>query len=253
MQDVTAGTGKGNSGHEQFNDASAGAGTKGCNSSQGNQKGNLSIPDQPPLISSANVLWCHQKQQLTLLELKAECLQHLEGINVQGGELAEFVMPLRVYLADSKTSQDDATERRNLCYFLKIVKKHANKGIQGQVHISGQNCNQEHPIQVQGYTSFYGLCAMNNAIGISNHGPPVFDGCDLDLAADVMWLKQICEISSGFSAPSEPMRCLDGDYSILAVEEAANRKNYTFQRVDVPLKALVDGAVIQSLDLSSLH
>ena len=126
MQDVTAGTGKGNSGHEQFNDASAGAGTKGCNSSQGNQKGNLSIPDQPPLISPANVLWCHQKQQLTLLELKAECLQHLESINVQGGELAEFVMPLRVYLADSKTSQDDATERRNLCYFLKIVKKHAN-------------------------------------------------------------------------------------------------------------------------------
>ena len=125
MQDVTAGTGKGNSGHEQFNDASAGAGTKGCNSSQGNEKGNLSIPDQPPLISSANVLWCHQKQQLTLLELKAECLQHLESINAQGGELAEFVMPLRVYLADSKTSQDDATERRNLCYFLKIVKKHA--------------------------------------------------------------------------------------------------------------------------------
>ena len=122
MQDVTAGTGKGNSGHEQFNDASAGAGTKGCNSSQGNQKGNLSIPDQPPLISSANVLWCHQKQQLTLLELKAECLQQLESINVQGGELAEFVMPLRVYLADSKTSQDDATERRNLCYFLKIVR-----------------------------------------------------------------------------------------------------------------------------------
>lgn len=37
------------------------------------------------------------------------------------------------------------------------------------------------------------------------------------------------------------------------MEEAANRKNYTFQRVDVPLKALVDGAVIQSLDLSSLH
>lgn len=155
MQDVTAGTGKGNSGHEQFNDASAGAGTKGCNSSQGNQKGNLSIPDQPPLISSANVLWCHQKQQLTLLELKAECLQHLESINVQGGELAEFVMPLRVYLADSKTYQDDATERRNLCYFLKIVKKRANKGIQGQVHISGQNCNQEHPMQVQGYSSFF--------------------------------------------------------------------------------------------------
>ena len=225
MQDITAGTGKGNSGHEQFNDASAGAGTKGCNCSQGNQKGNLSVPDQPPLISSANVPWCQQKQELTLFELKAECLQHLESINVQGGELAEFVMPLRVYLADNKPSQDDATERRNLCYFLKIVNKHANKGIQGQVHISGQNCNQEHPMQVQGYSSFCGLCAMNNAIGISNHGPPLFDGCDLDLAAGVMWLKQICEISCGFSTLSEPMRCLDGDYSILSMEEAANRQS----------------------------
>ena len=94
---------------------------------------------------------------------------------------------------------------------------------------------------------------MNNAIGISSHGPPMFDVFDLDLAADVMWLKQICEISCGFSAPSEPMRCLDGDYSILAMEEAAVRKNCTFQRLDVPLKALVDGAAIQSLDLSSLH
>ena len=108
-------------------------------------------------------------------------------------------------------------------------------------------------MQVQGYSSFCGLCAINNAIGISNHGPPLFDVFDLDLAADIMWLKQIGEISCGFSAPSEPMRCLDGDYSILAMEEAAMRKNCTFQRLDVPLKALVDGAAIPSLDLSSLH
>ena len=76
---------------------------------------------------------------------------------------------------------------------------------------------------------------------------------DLDLAADVMWLKHICEISCGFSAPSEPKRYLDRDYSILAMLEAAGRKNCTFQRLDVPLTALVDGAAIESLDLSSVH
>ena len=60
-----------------------------------------------------------------------------------------------------------------------------------------------------------------------------------------MWLKQICETSCGFYAPSEPVRCLDRDYSILAMEEEAIRKNCTFQRLDVPLKALVDGAAIE--------
>ena len=41
------------------------------------------------------------------------------------------------------------------------------------------------------------------------------------------------------------MRCLDRDYRILAMEEAAISKNCTFQRLDVPLKALVDGAAIE--------
>ena len=252
MQDVGVGTEKGNSG-VQFIDASASDGTKGCNSPQGSQKANLSVPDQPLLKSSANIHGSQPKRQLTLDELKAECLQQVESIDVHCGELADFTMSLRVYLTDSKPSQDDATERSNLCYFLKIDKKHANKGIQGQVHISRTNCNQEHPRQVQGYSSFCGLCAMNNATGISSHGPPLFHVFDLDLAADIMGLKQICEISCGFCTPSEPMRCLDRGYSILAMENAAIRTNCTFQRLDVPLKALVDGAAIQSLDLGSLH
>ena len=37
------------------------------------------------------------------------------------------------------------------------------------------------------------------------------------------------------------------------MEEAAIRKNCTFQRLDLPLRALVDGAVINSLDPSSLQ
>ena len=60
----------------------------------------------------------------------------------------------------------------------------------------------------------------------------------------LIW-QQTCEISCGFCAPPEPMRCLDRDYSILAMEEAAISKNCTFQRLDVPLKALVDGAAIE--------
>ena len=72
----------------------------------------------------------------------------------------------------------------------------------------------------------------------------MFNLFDLDLAADIIWLKQVCEVGCGFSVPLEPMRGLDGDYSILAMEEAAIRKNCTFQRLDLPLRALVDGAAI---------
>ena len=94
---------------------------------------------------------------------------------------------------------------------------------------------------------------MNNAIGCSRNGPTMFNLFDLDLAADIIWLKQVCEVGCGFSVPLEPMRGLDGDYSILAMEEAAIRKNCTFQRLDLPLRALVDGAAINSLDPSSLQ
>ena len=40
---------------------------------------------------------------------------------------------------------------------------------------------------------------------------------------------------------------------VSAMEEAAIRKNCTFQRLDLPLRALVDGAAINSLDPSSLQ
>ena len=51
----------------------------------------------------------------------------------------------------------------------------------------------------------------------------MFNLFDLDLAADI-WLKQVCEVGCGFSVPLEPMRGLDGDYSILAMEEATVQK-----------------------------
>ena len=44
-------------------------------------------------------------------------------------------------------------------------------------------------MQIQGYSSFCGLCAINNAIGVLKDRPLLFDVYDLDFAADVMWLK----------------------------------------------------------------
>lgn len=103
-------------------------------------------------------------------------------------------------------------------------------------------------MQIQGYSSFCGLCAINNAIGVAKDRPPVFDVFDLDLAADVIWLKQVCEVGHGFSLPIEPMRCLDTECSILAMEEAALEKNFTFLKMDVHLRALLDGTALQTLD-----
>ena len=161
-------------------------------------------------------------------------------------------MPLKGFLAAINPSQDNATERSNLRYFLKIIDMHANKDVQNQVRLSCKNGSQE-CMQVQGYSSFCGICAMNNAIGCSRKGPTLFNLFDLDLAADIIWLKQVCEVGCGFSVPLEPMWSLDGNYSISAMEEAAIRKNCTFQRLDLPLRALVDGAVINYLDPSSLQ
>ena len=45
----------------------------------------------------------------------------------------------------------------------------------------------------------------------------------------------------------------DGDYSIFATEKAALLKNCSFQRMDVALRALADGAALQALDDQSLQ
>ena len=47
---------------------------------------------------------------------------------------------------------------------------------------------------------------MNNARGCSGKGPTMFNLFDLDLAADIIWLKQVCEVDCGFSVHVEPMQ-----------------------------------------------
>ena len=102
--------------------------------------------------------------QWKLAKLKYKCQQQLENIDPYCSELAKFVMPLKGSLAAINPSQDNATERSNLRYFLKIIDKHANKDMQSQMRPSSNNGSQE-CMQVQGYNSFCGLCVMNNAIG----------------------------------------------------------------------------------------
>ena len=236
---------------DHTNDVNVDVGSNRCSTPQGSLKTHEVTLGEP----STSLLFMPGSNQGMLwkpAELKDKCQQHLENIDPYCSELAKFVMPLKGFLAAINPSQDNATERSNLRYFLKIIDKHANKDVQSQVRLSSNNGSQE-CMQVQGYSSFCGLCAMNNAIGCSRKGPTMFNLFDLDLAADIIWLKQVCEVGCGFSVPLEPMRGLDGDYSILAMEEAAIRKNCTFQRLDLPLRALVDGAAINSLDPSSLQ
>ena len=227
------------------------------NSSKFPQDTCSSIPDnKSPLIKTSQVStpstpvipFKYQGKQLSLEELKATCLLQIESIGTKCSELLEFLTPLKFFVSEIHPTHSDAAEMRNLSYLLKIIGKHTNKQTLSQVHLCNSAVNKEFGMQIQGYSSFCGLCAMNNAIGVAKDRPPVFDVFDLDLAADIIWLKQVCEVGHGFSVLSEPMRCLDGDYSILAMEEAALKKNFTFKRVDVPLRALVDGTALQTLD-----
>ena len=227
------------------------------NSSNFTQDTCSSIPDNnSPVINSSHVSspstpvisFKYQGKQLSLEELKATCLLEIESIGSKYSEMSEFLAPLKIYISEIHPTHGDATEMKNLSYFLKIIGKHANKQTLSQVRLCNSTVNKDLGMQIQGYSSFCGLCAMNNAIGVAKGRPPVFDVFDLDLAADMIWLKQVCEVGYGFSIPSEPMRCLDGDYSILAMEEAALKKNFSFKRMDVPLRALVDGTALQILD-----
>lgn len=215
------------------------------------------IPDnKSPLINTSQVStpstpvisFKYQGKQFSLEELKATCLLEIESIGKKCSEMSEFLTPLKIFVSEIQPLHSDATEIKNLSYLLKVIGKHANKQTLSQVRLCNSTVNKDLVMQIQGHSSFCGLCAMNNTIGVEKDRPPVFDVFDLDLAADLLWLKQVCEVGCGFSVPSEPMRCLDGDYSILAMEEAALKRNFTFKRMDVPLRALVDGTELQTLD-----
>ena len=239
---VKGGSGSGN----QANSGSSGPRFAGVPGKGGSASGNKADSGS----SESRLAPVPDKDQLSSEDLKVKCLQQVENIDPWCPELAEFEIPLKILIAESKPS-NNATERMNLGYFFSIIGKHAEKLFQSQVRLH-QKSGDKTLMQTQGFSSFCGLCAMNNAIGITEHQPPVFDLLDLDLAADVVWIRQICEVGCGFSVPSEPMRCLDGDYSILAMEEAALKKNCTFQRMDMPLRALLDGAALHALNTNEV-
>lgn len=80
--------------------------------------------------------------------------------------------------------------------------------------------------------------------------PAAFSIQDLDLAADIMWLK--VTVDPTISILLEPTRSLDGDYSIMAMDQAASMKNMTFQRLDTAVRALTDGVDIASSSYTHL-
>lgn len=81
--------------------------------------------------------------------------------------------------------------------------------------------------------------------------PAAFSIQDVDLAADIMWLKEVT-VAPTISILLEPTRSLDGDYSIMAMDQAASMKNMTFQRLDAAVRALTDGVDIASSSYTHL-
>lgn len=180
------------------------------------------IAGTPSASSTASLITPH-----SFKELKEMSYRKLELIEEDCKELSECVMPFRAIMSDLKKT-DESTASAVLNYLVKIIGNHAPESTQSQLNLS-KNGRSQDIMQIQGYSSFCGLCALNNAIGGSQ---PLFSTIDLDLAVDIMWLRQVTEIGCGLSLLPEPMRCLDGDYSIMAMEKAAMLKNIGFVRLD---------------------
>ena len=140
---------------DHTNDVNVDVGSNRCSTPQGRLRthevtvGELST--SLPFMPESN-----QGMHWKLGELKDKCQQQLENTDPYCSELTKFVMPLKGFLAAINPSQDNATERSTLRYFLKIIDKNANKDVQSQVCLSCNNGSQEY-MQVQGYSSFCGL------------------------------------------------------------------------------------------------
>ena len=99
----------------------------------------------------------------SLEELQVKCLTELEVLSDQ---LAEYIVLVRKLICEIESSRDKSIERKNLGYFLKITGKHSSQTsqrIQHQVSLSNGGGVKE-VMQLQAYSSFCGLCAMNNAV-----------------------------------------------------------------------------------------
>lgn len=67
--------------------------------------------------------------------------------------------------------------------------------------------------QYQGLSNYYGLCCLNNALGIQKEGPLV-SAEYMDMDADSLWIDMGDNPSFGFNIQLEPMRDREGFYSI---------------------------------------
>lgn len=169
--------------------------------------------------------------------LKLRCLSKV----LDNADFSEFKESLHVLLSDCL---QDSSTLSNLQYLDTVVGKHGTQ--HGELHVKSSS---EIWMQSQGFSSFCGLCAMNNSLCLESGDLPIFTVEDLDLAADVMWLKQLI-LCGKFSMSIEPMRFLDGDYSIVALEKATLSKGMSFQRLDAEVRSLTDGVDIKGLSTS---
>jgi len=96
----------------------------------------------------------------------------------------------------------DVNAQANVNYLKGIIGHHGLPIVQNQVKVINSNNIW---MQVQGFSSFCGLCALNNALCLNIDSIPFFSINDLDLASDNMRLRQL-SVESPCSQTVEPLR-----------------------------------------------
>ena len=86
-------------------------------------------------------------------------------------------------------------------------------------------------MQCQGFTAFCGLCMLNNLVGCPNNHSTAFLVSDLNVAADLLWIRQAAEVQN-LGEEFEQLRSTDGDYSIHVLEYVVEQKDSRLVRAD---------------------
>ncbi len=123
-----------------------------------------------------------------------------------------------IELWDHLPKKDRASLSQNIQYAVSIIGKHASPPTLQNIRV----VSSDPFMQVQGSSAWCGLCALNNAAGTEAF-TPLF----LDEVSDNIWLRLFEDIGSTLLDYYEPIRSIDGDYSIEVLMQAAELKGYT--------------------------
>lgn len=142
-----------------------------------------------------------------------------EDFSAEWSELCDM---LDAVLASS--DQISSTEQNALLSNIKYAREVLFAEPSNQRKSEVQVCLSDYGyFQVQGFSNFCGLCALNNAVGdIANF----FSIEELNTIADRLWLSMIQNPSHGVLQQAEPMRDKEGFYSVEVLRTALGTRGF---------------------------